>query len=1521
MKLKNNKNLYFGIVIIAVLVISFIIYNLVGKADTYANKISMNKVKMTGITTGTNSFNNDGLNYSDSSSYTKDSGYIAGNDANDKNRIVRSFDTLTYHFDFSIKGKNDNNDYEERNVSIKVTLPETISKYVTFEPDKSAGESTHTYTFDGVDTYGSFQKDITLYVLGAPNGTKINPKFEIQESTNTDSNYIVNLGNVSGDTYNYEFNSDTNTYNTSSTVQGFTNYMPTIVSSKTANVRFKLLGTDEGQKATYDNKTGRYLTYVLGAEIIGDESIGIKGYTMPNKENITFNIDSTQNGSVSTGLINSEWVRTYGNSKVSNIDPISVALPYSSDTEASRKVKAPGSISLTGHTATISDYDFTFNSINVNADNSTLPRSEYVFGTYAITVFSERSASDSRNDITNTLNIDNISVKDTEGSNIDVSSVTSSIINKYYEVVDYSLSTEFFDEGYSKLADSSGKGAVSKGTTTVLRTTFNYNKTLSDQGLKEVIKIDPNAYRFVPLNNKDITITVDSSKDSNLTSEDFEIKYVTGNFKNSNYSINTIDSRLSSEDLSVAQSTCPNNISSYSSDQIMNLYGGPCIKDNNVEEYDSLISAQKDNKEVPITKIIIQTKKGVKLPDNTKVIVDVGVRVRNVSDLTQTYQVAVVASSSDYDDILTYYAPRIINGENSITNPNNYKKTTYTGNKIASIDTDSPWGNTLKIVNYTSRQVVTVTNKNSDGSTKINYNANNGTTINYNVKTIIADENEKVGADDVWYINNLKVRVTLPKELTYVPDKALGTPEVTETDTSTTLVYTLPYTKPNMSIKDINFKAVIKPTIKGSSVPITVTSTAEAININGEKDTSYFDLLKGSFTIYAAGIENVIVSQKIGDEGSVIEKNGTFSYVLEAYNNTNNNVSNYTLLDILPSNNDKNGSKFKGSYKVKVTIPNSQGSAKVYCSTKDYGKLTNEVLDSNNEFKECNITEEYVDTTAIRIDGIKINANSNMDDIKVSIKTTSNDYEDKYINSFVGGSQTYSQNESNKIEARVVSRNISGRVFVDNNEDGIEDSKDTYLKNIPLTLYKLDTENNLTKIDDTVTDENGKYKFKNLDIGRYKVRASYNKEAYDLTLRYATSDTTVDSDAYKIEEGIVEISNKRIPSESEGIRLTRDIESATDMNIGLISRKSFGFEIDKYITKVDLTYNNTTETHEYLNQKIVKEDVRSSLKAYAKVYYGIKIVNNSTTPGYIRSVIESIPNGVIFDESDSYNKGWFYAINGQLENSTLEDDLVSPGDSRYLTIALSVPPQTEYKSYVNTVILDVEPYNPELAEDVDIESNLYTLGEAVTYAGIDWHVVKVKSISDDEQHVTLLADSLSSNERMGHTSSNNDTYKWSSSLINKYINSDYINTNSLNTPILIDNNICDDASGLPVASYGGTLQSEATCQSGIYNTYKVRLLTENEYNALKASNLEDLSWLYGDNDFWLQNSVYIDQQHDSYGVIKDATMVKNLAKYASKNNTSVQTGYAENINNWVRSNSLKEVRPVITISNKNIIAE
>ena len=353
-----------------------------------------------------------------------------------------------------------------------------------------------------------------------------------------------------------------------------------------------------------------------------------------------------------------------------------------------------------------------------------------------------------------------------------------------------------------------------------------------------------------------------------------------------------------------------------------------------------------------------------------------------------------------------------------------------------------------------------------------------------------------------------------------------------------------------------------------------------------------------------------------------------------------------------------------------------------------------------------------------------------------------------------------------------------------------------------------------------------------------------------------------------------------------------------------------------------MNYNNTLTTTNYDNQTKVLLSVKKTLKATARVYYGIKIENNSTKAGYVNLIDESIPNRMNFSSADSYNSGWFYQ-DGSLRNVSLAGNLINPGESRYLKIVLDLPSQEEAGTYINTVtLLDIEEYKKEpLAPDTNPDSNTYEVGEGVMYAGVNWHVVKTEDGSDGEQMLTLLADSGTIKSTMGHTNSKNDTYKWSTSNINKYVNEQFANTNSLNLPILADSSVCDDASGLPVASFGGSLEIEKTCQSSKYNTYKVRLLTESEYNNLISSQKEDLSWLYGNSDFWLMNSVYVDQKYDPYGRITDITNVKNLAKYVSKSSTSIQNGYnSSSTSKWVTSNTKKEVRPVITVSNKNVIS-
>ena len=1507
---KNTKKILISIIVgVSFLIGSFFIYNLTG-ASSGDNDLKIGNAKIVSIETGEGNFDSsDGLTYDETGTgYTLVDGYTAGNDNNKDNRIVRSFDTIKYNLEFDIKSKTDGNEYDSRTVNVEVVLSDDEAKYVTFDPDSFKGETSHVYSFDGMDTFESVRKTITLYVLGAPNKTEIKPKFNIKEST--DEEGPVSLGYISSTQSNYSY--EDGTYTNTSNIK---NYLPTVVSSTDGRVLVDIEpATADSQKATYEGKNGRFVTYVAGVYLEEDPVKGLKGKTMPTG-NITFNANISHTGSNAI-VQDSSWNRLYAMSNVGDIEPVVVALPYStSDSNRSQKeISRPGNMVVTGSNGnlnvTISDYDIKYNFVTLNADDSTIDNRGYI-GTYAFTVFSPRVTADGRGDINDTLSISNLAATSTGGSQLVSETASRTLVNSYYKSEDFSLKTDFVtlenEESLSNETSNNTVGSLSKGESFIYKTVFDYNETASSEGLKEVIKVNSNAFRVMPFSDKkNIIIEAKCGENActNIDESSFEVKFISGSFASDNYELNTIDSRTVEEVKTDITTMCSGiNVGALNSDQVLNLYGGPCIKaKENVEnDYSNIADAVDTNgKEVPITKVIVQTKNGVVLPDEAEITVKVKLRVRNVQDITRTYQAATVASTSDHDSVLRYYSPL---APEQVTNPNNYLVASINGNSTSKLSTE-PYGASLRIANFTVNQEISVLNKNKDGSMKVNYNAVENETIVYNIKTNIGDMNEQVGADDVWYMKSVRVYASLPSDLTYIADSDLDKYLVNSFyyPGGTELVYDIPYTKTNFVVPDIRFKAKVNPKLKGAGKTLTIRSYIDAININDEVDVSMFGVNYSSFDIYATGINNVIVEEQIGAQGTVVEKNTEFSYKLRAFNNTETNVTDYSIVDILPSSGDYLGSKYNGEYTVKVVLPESLAAATIKCSKQAYASIVNEINNSKNEWEECNIREEYVEgVTAIRVDNISIQPDSYTDFIEVFIKPTNNSYSDVYYNSFIGGSESLSTTKSNTIGVTVVSRTIKGRVFIDVNENGVKDNNEINVSGIPVTLYKLDNDAS-TKVFETTTDKEGNYSFKDLDVGRYYIDLNYNSSIYDLTLRYATENTAIDSDAYivKESEGLARISNKRIPDDPYGIRLTRSDILIENMDMGLISKKSFSFDMKKYITRIDLAYNGSIDTTNYDNLSKVSISVKNSLNANAKVYYGIAVTNNGTRPGYVKEIQEDIPKGLIFDSNYSENNGWI-EVDGKLKNTTLSDIVIEPGETRYLQIVLFMPSRQEAGTFLNTVsIVSMEEYIPvELATDTtDVASTKYTLGESVSYAGFNWHVIGTEDISADEQKVTLMADA----NQLEPKSHGSGTYSWANSYINDYLTNTPLR--GIDKSALYDVTICNDASGLPVGSYGGSISG--LCQSQMFVTSKIRLITNDEITRLRQS-LSSLGWLFASN-FWTQSSDYVTPLYNEFGVQQNSVASKALS---IDNGNPTETEITES----------RDVRPVITISSKKILFE
>ena len=114
-KLNMSKKTFFGVAVALIAILSsFTVFLIANAANDGTNKIKIRYAYITGIDTGSGefdsaqSFDNGSNNESD---MPTDSNYtVPGDDNKASNRVVRSFDTLTYHFRYQPIGKNDVSD-------------------------------------------------------------------------------------------------------------------------------------------------------------------------------------------------------------------------------------------------------------------------------------------------------------------------------------------------------------------------------------------------------------------------------------------------------------------------------------------------------------------------------------------------------------------------------------------------------------------------------------------------------------------------------------------------------------------------------------------------------------------------------------------------------------------------------------------------------------------------------------------------------------------------------------------------------------------------------------------------------------------------------------------------------------------------------------------------------------------------------------------------------------------------------------------------------------------------------------------------------------------------------------------------------------------------------------------------------------------------------------------------------------------------------------------------------------------
>ena len=283
---------------------------------------------------------------------------------------------------------------------------------------------------------------------------------------------------------------------------------------------------------------------------------------------------------------------------------------------------------------------------------------------------------------------------------------------------------------------------------------------------------------------------------------------------------------------------------------------------------------------------------------------------------------------------------------------------------------------------------------------------------------------------------------------------------------------------------------------------------------------------------------------------------------------------------------------------------------------------------------------------------------------------------------------------------------ISGTVWIDADQNGMRDEGESTVSGVQaLLLYKsngqlvTDSSSGQNKI--VTTGGNGRYEFTNLVPNEYLVVFLYDSGIYSITTYQKDGvDSNRNSDA--IETNINLNGTRQIAGVTDTIQVVND--NVRNIDLGLYQDEKFDLSLEKYITKISLsTPTIGTAQYEYGDSTFEKVEIlgQNAGKSSMVMEYKIVVKNEGGVAGYARKIVDYLPEGVGF--STDLNKDWYMSeTNGNIYNTSLENTLIQPGETKELTLILTkqITEDTIGKTLTNQAEI-YESYNEQGLKDID----------------------------------------------------------------------------------------------------------------------------------------------------------------------------------------------------------------------------
>lgn len=549
------------------------------------------------------------------------------------------------------------------------------------------------------------------------------------------------------------------------------------------------------------------------------------------------------------------------------------------------------------------------------------------------------------------------------------------------------------------------------------------------------------------------------------------------------------------------------------------------------------------------------------------------------------------------------------------------------------------------------------------------------TFIPYRLRPVLNVADNKEGS----VIKTVKVTDILPEQLKvsddtkyYYGDKEIS-PDIEKlSDGTTKLVWTLNNVKTGSDLPAITFKAELDFTKIDLKLPrhdVQNTSYIEADGDNrvfSSKWDSHPNMSKASATL----VVNKSMNLSKQALEPLVEINQDIRYRI-AFTNTNAlDYTNYKMLDVLPYNNDMNGSSFEGTYTTQIKLKAPAG-IELY-SSESTDVRSKKVSDADiNLFKKVDPDSEKdgyryyslsEDTTALLLTGTLPSMDQYILDIV--LKPAQNSGSDVYANTASMKADNLNDLATPVSKVEVLERSLSGIAWVDQDKDGLIGSAEERIAGLTVKLYQI---NALTGIEEEardingdlcsqVTDSDGKYEFTKLTSGTYRVEFS-DKDGepvlmadYTVTKKGAENQEKVNSKA----DPILNDEGEMTSAEITGIELP-DLEKMRDekikkyqkdyQNIGI-----YKIETSRSVVKVwddnqdqDGIRPGEVKVQLYKDGKVIEEATLHEKNQWTHVFSGLEKYEKGKEIEY--TVKESVVPAGYQDEVSVDDDGNFTIVN------------------------------------------------------------------------------------------------------------------------------------------------------------------------------------------------------------------------------------------------------------------------------------